>query len=507
MVPGSQCDSYQRGRHLSVGPARLTCGWGDGEDPPPRLMASVTAAEAAPAPRHITVIGTGYLGITHAACMAALGFHVLGLDRDATKITRLSAGDLPIAEPCLEELLRNGLTTGRLRFTTSYQAAAAFGEVHFLCPGTPQRDDGGSADLSQLQACVAALAPLLESPCLVVGKSTVPVGTAAALAAEFARLSPCGTAVELAWNPEFLREGHAVQDSLHPDRIVAGVRSHRAELTLRHLYADALAAGIPFFVTDLATAELAKVAANAFLATKISFINAVSEVCEVADADITVLAQILGADPRIGSAYLRPGLGFGGGCLPKDIRAFQARAAELGAGQALKFLHEIDAINLRRRLYVANLARDLAGGSLAGVAVCVLGAAFKPGCDDVRDSPALDAAQILHGMGARVTVCDPAAAANARRVCPQLRYVGTAQEAAEGARLVLLLTEWPEFINLDPVELRRIAAAEACIIDARNVLHPDLWREAGWDYRALGTPLRPAFAVARHDMRALQEQP
>jgi len=435
----------------------------------------------------LTVLGTGYLGMTHAACMASQGFQVLGLDIDEEKVARLNSGQAPIFEPGLDELLRDGLASGRLAFTSSYAEAAAFGDVHFVCVGTPQRRDGHSADLSQVEACIAALAPGLTRPCLVVGKSTVPAGTAALLAERVAELAPAGPAAEVCWNPEFLREGHGVQDTLSPDRIVIGVTSAHAEQVLREVYAPQIEAGVTFYVTDLSTAELAKVAANAFLATKISFINAIAEVCDAAGADITELAQILGADPRIGHAFLRPGLGFGGGCLPKDVRAFQARAAELGAGDALAFLREVDAINLGRRTSMVNLACEVAGGSVAGKSVCVLGAAFKPGSDDVRDSPALDVAQILHGLGAEVTVHDPQALQNAKQVRPELKYAESVLSAATGAELVLLLTDWPEYAAITPEELADVTKARR-IIDGRYVLDPAAWRAAGWQYRASGIP-------------------
>jgi UDPglucose 6-dehydrogenase len=338
---------------------------------------------------------------------------------------------------------------------------------------------------------------LLDRPCLVVGKSTVPVGTARRLEAELTRVCP---EAELAWNPEFLREGSAVADSLSPDRIVAGVTSSWAERILRQVYAKPIADGSLFITAGLETAELAKVAANAFLATKISFINAMAEICEAADGDVHVLAQILGTDARIGSAFLRPGLGFGGGCLPKDIRAFMARAAELEAGQALGFLREVDAINLRRRIKTADLACEMTGGDLTDVPVCVLGAAFKPGSDDVRDSPALDVAQILHGMGAQVTVYDPVALGNARRTCPELGYAETLAEAARDAHVVLLLTEWAEFADLTPDDLETIVARRN-IVDGRNVLDPDLWRAAGWNYRALGVATPPRSRRVRYEAR------
>jgi UDPglucose 6-dehydrogenase len=443
----------------------------------------------------LTVLGTGYLGMTHAACMASEGFEVLGVDTDAEKVARLNAGDVPIFEPGLEELVQDGLSSGRLSFTTSYVQAAEFGDVHFVCVGTPQRRDGNGADLSQVESCIDALAPGLTRPCLIVGKSTVPAGTAAALAARLAKQAPVGDAAELCWNPEFLREGHGVHDTLSPDRLVIGVRSAHAEAVLRQVYAPQLDAGIRLIVTDLATAELAKVAANAFLATKISFINAVAEVCDAAGATVTVLAEILGADARIGSAFLRPGLGFGGGCLPKDVRAFLARAAELGAGDALAFLREVDAINLGRRTGMVNLACEVAGGSIAGKAVAVLGAAFKPGSDDVRDSPALDVAQILHGMGAEVTVFDPEALDNARKVCPELKYADSEIAAATGADVVLLLTDWPQFARLDPDQLGAVTATRT-IVDGRYMLDPATWRAAGWHYRASGVPGPAAAQVS-----------
>ena len=451
-------------------------------------------------PARLTVIGTGYLGATHAACLAELGFDVLGVDTDATRIGALTSGRLPFHEPGLEPLLRRGLASGRLRFTSSYEQAAAFGEVHFVCVGTPQRGDGDGADLGQLNSCIAALAPLLRSPCLVVGKSTVPAGTACVLADELARLAPAGNAVELAWNPEFLREGCAVQDTLRPDRIVVGVQSLRAEQLLRRIYAGPLATGTPFMVTDLTTAELAKVAANSFLATKISFINAMAEVCEAVGGDAIHLSRILSADPRIGPASLWPGLGFGGACLPKDIRAFMARAHDLGMGETLRFLREIDAINLRCRTRMIELARELMNGSLAGRSVGVLGVAFKPNSDDIRDSPALGVAKAIHDLGARVTVYDPVAMDRARQACPELQYADSALGAARDADLMLLLTEWPEFCDADPEVLGR-AVAQRNIADGRNALDPDLWRGNGWRYRALGRPaihpLRRGDAAAR----------
>jgi nucleotide sugar dehydrogenase len=436
-------------------------------------------------PPRVTVVGTGHLGASHAACMAEFGFEVLGVDCDETLIDGLSRAEPAFYEPGLGPLLRRGLDSGRLSFTTSYQRAADFGDVHFICVGTPPAAGSARADLSQVNSCVDSLAPLLTRPCLVVGKSTVPVGTAAVIARRLARLAPAGEAAELAWNPEFLREGSAVPDTMRPDRIVAGVRSERAEAVLREIYARPLAAGIPFLVTDLATAELVKVAANAFLATKISFINAMAEVCDAAGADVTLLAAALGHDARIGSAGLRPGLGFGGGCLPKDVRAFIARGEELGAGQSLAFLRAVDEINERCRGATVSLARELAGGDFAGRRVGVLGAAFKPGSDDIRDSPALDVAMAVHRLGAQVTVYDPEAMERARRQCPDLKYADSMLEAARDADVLLLLTEWQEFRDADPALLASVVAQRS-VLDGRHALDPVRWRAAGWRYRALG---------------------
>ena len=433
-----------------------------------------------------TVFGTGYLGATHAACMAELGHDVLGVDIDAGKVAKLTGGQVPFHEPGLEDVLRRGLDSGRLAFTTSYDEAAAFADLHFVAVGTPQRKGEYAADTSHVEAVVEGLAPRLDGAATIVGKSTVPVGTAAALGARARELAPAGNAVEVAWNPEFLREGHAVRDTLHPDRLVVGIEpGGRGADVLRELYAALLADGVPYLVSDLATAELVKVAANAFLATKISFVNAVSEVCEAAGADVTVLADALGHDARIGRSFLGAGLGFGGGCLPKDIRAFMARAGELGANQALHFLREVDSINMRRRSKMVELATEMCEGSLLGANIAVLGAAFKPNSDDVRDSPALNVAGMMQLHGAVVNVYDPQAADNSRRLFPTLGYATSAVEAAAGADAVLVLTEWDEFTRLHPTELDEVVRRRV-IVDGRNCLDRELWIRHGWQHRALG---------------------
>jgi UDPglucose 6-dehydrogenase len=434
----------------------------------------------------LTVIGTGYLGATHAVCMADLGFDVLGLDIDRAKVDALNSGSVPFFEPGLPELLRKNLDSGRLRFTTSYAEAGGFGDVHFLCVGTPQKRGGMAADVSYVDAAFSALVPHLRDGALVVGKSTVPAGTAERLAAQLDR-DATATDVDLAWNPEFLREGFAVEDTLAPDRLVFGVRSAHTERTLRAAFAPLIDLPTPVVVTDFATAQLVKVAANAFLATKISFINAMAEVCEATGGDVTQLSAALSYDTRIGGRFLHAGLGFGGGCLPKDIRAFMARAGELGVDQALSFLQEVDAINLRRRARMVDLAREVAHGSFAGLRIAVLGAAFKPNSDDIRDSPALDVAATIQGQGASVRVYDPQAMDNARVHYPDLSYCDSVMEAAGDADLVLHLTEWAQFREMDPEALGRVVARRH-ILDGRNALDPARWRAAGWTYRALGRP-------------------
>src|SRR5215469_382840 len=428
----------------------------------------------------ISVIGTGYLGLTHAVCMADLGHQVLAIDVDAGKIAKAARGEVPFFEPGLEPLLRKNLESGRLRFTGSFADVGEFGDVHFLCVGTPQAA-GGGADLSYLHAAIDALAPHLTRESLLIGKSTVPVGTARLLLARARAAAPAGDLVDLAWNPEFLREGYAVRDSLAPDRIVFGVTSGYAEQILRRVYATPLAAGIPGLTMDLETAELVKVAANAFLATKISFINVMAEMCEASGADV------LGVDERIGRKFLSPGLGFGGGCLPKDIRAFRSTAAEKDVSSLVDLLTTVEAINLGRRGRIIELTRAAVGGDLAGKRIAVLGVAFKPNSDDIRDSPSLDICARLSAEGALVSVHDPVAMANAARVRPGLRYVDSVGEAAEDAEVVLHLTEWSDYRAIDPAAFAEIVA-KPVLIDARCTLDAGLWREAGWTVHVPGRP-------------------
>jgi UDPglucose 6-dehydrogenase len=432
-------------------------------------------------PFTLSVVGCGYLGATHAACMSSLGFTVVGVDTDPEKVALLQSGKLPFYEPGLDTLLEQEMKTGRLSFTTDFSAVKD-ADVHFVCVGTPQSKDGLAADLTYVKSAVAAIAPHLKDGSLVVGKSTVPVGTAQALRAELATIAP---QADLAWNPEFLREGFAVEDTLTPNRLVVGVANDRAEEILKEVYEPVIALGTPWIRADLPTSELVKVAANSFLATKISFINAMAEVCEAAGGDVTVLAKAIGYDPRIGSRFLQAGIGFGGGCLPKDIRAFMARAEELGAKQALEFLREIDAINMRARQRVIDVVRGELSEDLSKYTIAVLGATFKPDSDDVRDSPALDIAVQLHAAGATVVIHDPQGIEPARKRFPNLNYSEVINEAIKDADLILHLTEWKEYRQIDPVAISSIVKSKI-IIDGRNMLDRTLWRNAGWKFHALG---------------------
>ena len=429
----------------------------------------------------LSVVGCGYLGATHAACMSSLGFTVVGVDTDPEKVALLQSGKLPFYEPGLDTLLEQEMKTGRLSFTTDFSAVKD-ADAHFVCVGTPQVKDGLAADLTYVKSAVSAIAPYLKDGSLVVGKSTVPVGTAQALRNELAKIAP---QADLAWNPEFLREGFAVEDTLTPNRLVVGVANDRAEEILKEVYEPVIALGTPWIRADLPTSELVKVAANSFLATKISFINAMAEVCEAAGGDVTVLAKAIGYDPRIGSRFLQAGIGFGGGCLPKDIRAFMARAEELGAKQALEFLREIDAINLRARQRVIDIVRNVLSEDLTQYKIAVLGATFKPDSDDVRDSPALDISVQLHAAGAEVVIHDPQGIEPARKRFPNLKYSEVIEDAIKDADLILHLTEWKEYRQIDPAGISSLVKGKV-IIDGRNMLDRTMWRSAGWKFHALG---------------------
>jgi len=434
----------------------------------------------------ISVIGTGYLGVTHAACMASLGHDVVALDVDQNKVTSLAAGIVPFHEPGLPELLQESLSAEKIRFTTDWTDVASQADVHFLCVGTPQSPESPAADLSQIKSAISSLAPLLTKPCLIVGKSTVPVGTAKWISEYLIANSPAGKGVHLVWNPEFLREGFAVEDTLHPDRIVLGIQNEEDVSVLTDIYASALEGSTPLVVTDYATAELVKVAANAFLATKISFINAFAYLADEVGADIGTLADAIGHDTRIGRRFLNAGIGFGGGCLPKDIRALQARANELGLSEHFEFLKNVDDVNKSRRDYVVELAtRNL--GSISGKTIAILGAAFKPDSDDIRDSPALDIALMLSAGGANVRLHDPVALSQVRFRNLPILAIDNVEDVFDGADLVLHLTEWKVYRELDP-QIIATKVSQKRIIDGRNCLNLALWKNAGWQVTYLGKP-------------------
>ena len=429
----------------------------------------------------LSVIGTGYLGATHAACMASLGFEVIGFDTEVSKIDLLSKGKVPFYEPDLEDLLAEQIKSGRLSFTKDIKDLADI-DVHFICVGTPQVKGGNAADLTYVNSALESIAKIVKPGGLVAGKSTVPVGTATRLRNRLIELNP---KADLAWNPEFLREGFAVEDTLRPNRLVVGVTNDQSEKILKEVYATNLKENTPWVRADLPTAELVKVAANSFLATKISFINAMAEICEAAGGDVTILAKAIGYDPRIGNRFLQAGIGFGGGCLPKDIRAFMARAEELGSKQAVEFLKEVDAINLRARQRIIELVRKDLSEDLVGKKVAILGAAFKPDSDDVRDSPALDIAAQIQAAGAIVTVHDPKAIANAQKRFPALKFAEDINSTLKDAEIVLHLTEWKIYREINPAQVKSLVKT-AIMIDGRNALDRDAWRAAGWKFRALG---------------------
>jgi UDPglucose 6-dehydrogenase len=434
----------------------------------------------------VSVIGCGHLGAAHAASMAEIGHGVIGVEADAEKAGILASGRAWFHEEGLDDLLAKHTATGRLRFTADI-AEAAPAEVHFLGVGTPTGPDGRSYDLSQVYGAVRSLAPHLTRPCLIIGKSTVTVGTTAEITAQVQALAPAGKRVMVAWNPEFLREGFAVQDTLRPDRIVVGVTGADAEAVVRQVYGPIISTGAPIMITDPATTELVKGAANAYLAMKISFINAMADICQNAGADVSALATALGADERIGPKGMHPGLGYGGGCLPKDVRAFGARAGELGAEQVVRLLATVDEINTSRRGRVIDLVSEACGGRVAGRRIAVWGAAFKPGTDDVRDSPALNLAVRLHAAGGDVVVYDPQALHTAKTEASQLSFASSMEDATAGAEVVVLATEWRQFAAADPVALADLPAKQV-LVDARNVVDAETWRSAGWTVLRVGRP-------------------
>jgi UDPglucose 6-dehydrogenase len=435
----------------------------------------------------MSVIGCGHLGATHAACMASLGHEVIGVDIDEDKVSLLNSGKGWFHETDLDPMLAECIERGRLRFTTDFADAAEFAAVHFLGVATPGHPDG-SYDISQLRAAVSSLVPHLHGDCLIIGKSTVSPGTAAGLQSMIDdMLRPGQGRVEVAWNPEFLREGCAVADTLRPDRIVVGVGSAAAAEIIREIYRPQTDTAIPLLITDLATSELAKGAANAFLAMKISFINAMSDICAATGGDVSALAHSLGLDPRIGKAFLRAGIGYGGACLPKDVRGLGAFAMGIGARNAATLLGAVDAINSARIGQTVGLVTG-AVNEVAGSRIAVWGATFRPGTDDVRDSAGLQIAEQLRELGAVVTVYDPMGGGNALMACPELAYADSAITAAVAADVLVVTAAWPEFAQVDAAEVAGVVGHKA-VVDACQGIDAATWREAGWWVSSLtGTP-------------------
>ena len=436
----------------------------------------------------LCVIGVGHVGLVTAACFAELGHDVVGVDDDAAKIAALDAGQAPFFEPGLSELVERHVEAGRLTFTGKHAEAIPGAEAVFICVGTPRRDDG-APNLSYVQAAAASVAQLAPSPTVVVEKSTVPVRTgerikqALALQAQ----SQGGALVhQVASNPEFLREGAAVADTLRPDRVVVGADDPRAHEVLARVYAPLLARHeCPYVATDVRTAELIKHASNAFLATKISFINAVARICELAGADVQIVADAMGHDARIGRAFLNAGLGYGGSCFPKDVEAFVHIAADLGYDFGM--LRETERINREAKGWPLLQLRRLVW-NLAGKEVAVLGVAFKPGTDDIRDAPALDVIEDLRAEGANVRLHDPVALEHVASRWADVRLCDKAEDALDGAHAVVVATEWDEYRAIAPTRLAELLTYPV-VIDARSVWDPDALAEVGLTVASIGRPL------------------
>lgn len=416
--------------------------------------------------------------------MASIGHQVFAYDIEPKRISQLNQGILPFYEPDLEDLLNTVLRSGNLKFTSDIAEAIGSSDVHFLCVGTPQSESSGAADLSQVRTAIHEITPHLKQNSVVVGKSTVPVGTAEWVLDYFK--SNSNNEIHLVWNPEFLREGFAVQDTLHPDRIVLGSKNGAGTNAVLEIYQAMISYGTPVIHSNFSTAELVKVAANAFLATKISFINAFSDLCDKVGGDVTVLADAIGYDSRIGRKFLNAGIGFGGGCLPKDIRALQASAGEFDLFDSFNFLSEVDKINQSRKNKIIELA-ELNLGHLKGKKITILGASFKPNSDDVRDSPAIEIAKLLLKSGAEVVIHDPVSLDALKLKYPFLVSANDVKTALADSDLTLHLTEWSDYRNLNPRELAPLVHSRI-IIDGRNVLDGEIWKDAGWKIIFLGKP-------------------
>ncbi len=432
---------------------------------------------------HIAVIGTGYVGLVSGAGMADFGMKVICVDKDKDKIKQLQKGRIPFYEPGLETLVHRNMEAGRLSFTTDLKKAVRQALVVFICVGTPPAPDG-SADLSQIREVALGLAEAIDDYKVVVTKSTVPVGTNRWIKQLIDKHKKNSVAVDIISNPEFLREGSAVEDFMHPDRVVIGGESAYAIAIVKDIYRPLYLAETPFIITDLETAELIKYASNAFLATKVTFINEIANLCEKVGADVTVVARAMGFDPRIGRKFLNPGPGFGGSCFPKDVKALVHQGREVG--QPMRILEAVLEVNERQKMRAVEKTEALCG-NLSGKTVAVLGLSFKPNTSDVRESPALTVVPELLKRGARVRVYDPVAMEEFRRWCPDLKveYARDPLQAAKGAHALIILTEWNEFRFLELHEIRKLMA-EPNLVDMRNIYEPETVKSLGFKYTGVG---------------------
>lgn len=440
----------------------------------------------------IAMIGTGYVGLVSAACFSQFGHEVICVDKDQKKIDILRDGQMPIYEPGLDQLVINNVSQGRLKFTTDIKRAIQDVDVVYIAVGTPSRRGDGFADLSYVFAAVEEVAALLERYTIIALKSTVPVGTAEKVRDTIKRVNP-RIDFDVVSNPEFLREGSAIEDFIRPDRIVIGTTSPKAAEMMRQLYAPLFINETPILETSLQSAELIKYAANAFLATKISFINEIANLCEATGANVQEVARGIGLDKRIGDKFLHAGPGYGGSCFPKDTRALIQSAKE--AGVALRIVDAVTTVNDDRKLHMADKIIAACGGDVKGKAIAILGVTFKPNTDDMREAPSLDIIPVLQQQGAKVSVFDPQAHLEARSMLQDINWASDAYDCAQGADCLVILTEWNEFRALDMSRIKQIVRVPL-IVDLRNIYKPKEMSAQGFDYFSIGrTPVMGAQGV------------
>ena len=435
----------------------------------------------------VAMIGTGYVGLVSGACFADFGHHVICVDKDADKIAALSRGDLPIYEPGLQPLVQSNVREGRLRFATGLAAPVSEADAVFIAVGTPSRRGDGHADLSYVYAAAREIAAALEGFTLVVTKSTVPVGTGDEVERIIREVRPQADAVVVS-NPEFLREGAGIRDFKHPDRIVVGTEDERAKEVVAELYRPLYLNAAPLLYTSRRTAELIKYAANAFLATKVTFINEIAELCEKVGADVQEVARGIGLDNRIGAKFLHAGPGFGGSCFPKDALALIKTGQDHEA--PLRIVETIMAVNDQRKRAMGRKVAAALGGNLRGKTVAVLGLTFKPNTDDMREAPAIALITALRDMGAAVRAYDPAGMEQAKPLLPDIAYADSAYACAQGADALVIVTEWEQFRALDLARLKAIMARPV-VVDLRNVYRPEDMARYGFAYHSVGRSGHP----------------